>query len=150
MSPTREGVWSNKYSIVCTITHVPIPHPPLLFFQQLSTMPTGSRSKLVQNNSGNTTRPWTGQSASISRPRTAQSRPGTSQATTAATSRYEASFIIALLEGRGIAREVGIAALDRDTGRVMLIQVSCMCNVHLVAHALTIKTHCSLLTARHT
>jgi hypothetical protein len=45
--------------------------------------------------------------------------------TTAATSHYEAqhSFIIALLEGRGIAREVGMAVLDRDTGRVMLIQV---------------------------
>ncbi len=64
---------------------------------------------------------------SVAGPRTAQSRPGTTQATTAATSRFEATFIIALLEGRGIAREVGMAALDRDTGRVMLIQVSCMC-----------------------
>ncbi|KAF8266638.1 muts domain V-domain-containing protein [Lactarius quietus] len=44
--------------------------------------------------------------------------------TTAATSRYEGSFIIALLEGRGVSREVGIAALDRDTGRVMLIQLA--------------------------
>ena len=81
----------------------------------------------------NTTRPWTGQSHTTSftgtRPRhTAhwQSRPGTAQApTTAATSHDEAqpSFIIALLEGRGIARQVGMAALDRATGRVMLIQV---------------------------
>ncbi|KAH9045814.1 muts domain V-domain-containing protein [Lactarius hengduanensis] len=80
----------------------------------------------MQSYSDNTTRPWTGQSrsASIARPRTAQSRPGTAQATTAATSRSEASFIISLLEGRGIAREVGIAALDRDTGRVMLIQLA--------------------------
>ncbi|KAH9036606.1 muts domain V-domain-containing protein [Lactarius pseudohatsudake] len=80
----------------------------------------------MQSYSDNTTRSWTGQSrsASIARPRTAQSRPGTAQATTAATSRYEASFIISLLEGRGIAREVGIAALDRDTGRVMLIQLA--------------------------
>lgn len=91
----------------------------------------------MRSYSDNTSRPWTGQSQSASnaRPRTAQSRPGTAQATTAATSRYEASFIIALLEGRGIAREVGIAALDRDTGRVMLIQVFCMCTLHLVAHA---------------
>jgi DNA mismatch repair protein MSH4 len=71
--------------------------------------------------SDNITRP-----SSFTRARTGQSRPCTGQApTTAATSHYEAqpSFIIALLEGRGIAREVGMAALDRDTGRVMLIQV---------------------------
>ncbi|KAI9452181.1 muts domain V-domain-containing protein [Lactarius psammicola] len=80
----------------------------------------------MQSYSDITTRPWTGQSqsASIVRPRTAQSRPGTAQGTTAATSRCEATFIIALLEGRGIAREVGIAALDRDTARVMLIQLA--------------------------
>ena len=28
-----------------------------------------------------------------------------------------------MLEGRGVAREVGIAALEKDTGRVSLIQV---------------------------
>lgn len=90
----------------------------------------------MQSYTDNTTRPWTAQSrsASIVRPRTTQSRPGTAQATTAATSRYEASFIITLLEGRGISREVGIAALDRDTGRVMLIQVSCMYAVYIVVH----------------
>jgi len=54
-----------------------------------------------------------------------QSGPGTALApTTGAISRFEANFIIALLEGRGIAREVGIAALDRDTGRAMLIQLA--------------------------
>lgn len=31
--------------------------------------------------------------------------------------------MISLLESRGIAHEVGIAALDKDTGRVMLVQV---------------------------
>jgi DNA mismatch repair protein MSH4 len=80
----------------------------------------------MYSHSDNTTRPWTGQSrtTSLIRPRTGQSRAGTAQVpTTAATSHYEASFIVALLEGRGIAREVGIAALDRDTGRAMLIQV---------------------------
>ncbi|KAI0245681.1 muts domain V-domain-containing protein [Lactifluus subvellereus] len=77
--------------------------------------------------SDDATRPWTGQSRATSapRPRTGQSRPGTVQApTTAVTSRYEASFLVALLEGRGVAREVGMAALDRDTGRVMLIQLA--------------------------
>jgi DNA mismatch repair protein MSH4 len=81
----------------------------------------------MYSHSDNTTRPWTRQSHTISftRPHTGLSRPGTAQATTTANSHYEAqpSFIIALLEGRGIAREVGMAALDRDTGRVMLIQV---------------------------
>ncbi|KAH9982044.1 muts domain V-domain-containing protein [Lactifluus volemus] len=73
--------------------------------------------------SDNATRPWTGQShaTSATRPRTGQPAQ---VPTTAATSRYEASFIIALLEGRGVAREVGIAALDRDTGRVMLVQLA--------------------------
>jgi DNA mismatch repair protein MSH4 len=79
----------------------------------------------MYSHSGYTTRPWTGQSRATSlRPLTAQSRPSTAQVpTTAATTRHDTSFIIALLEGRGIAREVGIAALERDTGRAMLIQV---------------------------
>ncbi|THH14058.1 hypothetical protein EW146_g6239 [Bondarzewia mesenterica] len=71
-------------------------------------------------------RPWTTQSFSTTtaRPKTAQSRPGTARPTTAASSRHEGSFVIAVLEGRGVAREVGMAALDRDTGRVMLIQLA--------------------------
>lgn len=36
---------------------------------------------------------------------------------------HEANYIIALIESRGIAHEVGMAALDKETGRVMLIQV---------------------------
>ena len=32
---------------------------------------------------------------------------------------------MAVLEGRGVSREVGIAALDKDTGKVVLVQV-CM------------------------
>lgn len=31
--------------------------------------------------------------------------------------------MIAIFEGRGIAREVGMAALDKETGRVVLVQV---------------------------
>lgn len=75
-----------------------------------------------------TTRPWTGQSRSFlasdpSRPWTGQSRPTTARPQTAASVRYEASYVVAVLEGRGISREVGIAALDKDTGKVMLVQV---------------------------
>ncbi|KAJ7153512.1 muts domain V-domain-containing protein [Mycena crocata] len=74
-----------------------------------------------------TSRPTTGQSrpgTSGSRPTTTQTRPGTARPTTAASVRHEGSYVIALLEGRGVAREVGIAALDRDTGRVMLVQLA--------------------------
>lgn len=60
----------------------------------------------------------------MSRPRSAMSRPTTARPQTAASSRGpEGSFIIAVLEGRGVGREVGMAALDKDTGRVALIQV---------------------------
>ncbi|KAJ7452111.1 DNA mismatch repair protein MutS [Mycena galericulata] len=65
-------------------------------------------------------RPTTGQT----RPWTAQTRPGTARPTTAASVRHEGSYVIALVEGRGVAREVGIAALDRETGRVMLVQLA--------------------------
>jgi len=39
--------------------------------------------------------------------------------------RREDSYVVAVLEGGGISREVGIAALDKDTGKVFLAQV-CM------------------------
>ncbi|KAI0089898.1 muts domain V-domain-containing protein [Irpex rosettiformis] len=68
-------------------------------------------------------RPWTGRSAG-GRLNTAQSRPGTGRPQTAASSKREASYVLAILEGRGMGKEVGIAALDRDTGRVNLIQLS--------------------------
>ncbi|KAI0307402.1 muts domain V-domain-containing protein [Multifurca ochricompacta] len=81
----------------------------------------------MRSRSDNTARPWTGKSrtTSVTHPHTGHSRPCTAQApNTAATSRCETDFVVALLESRGIAREVGIAALDRDTGRVMLIQLA--------------------------
>ncbi|KAJ3753257.1 muts domain V-domain-containing protein [Lentinula raphanica] len=65
-------------------------------------------------------RPRTGQS----RPWTGQSRVSTARPQTSASTRYEGSFVIALLEGRGLGREVGLAALDADTGRVVLVQLS--------------------------
>ncbi|TFK42146.1 muts domain V-domain-containing protein [Crucibulum laeve] len=89
---------------------------------QIPTSTTYSRPK--------TGRPWTGQSlsrseTSYSRPWTAQSRPQTGgRPQTAASTRHEGSYVIALLEGRGVSREVGMAALDKDTGKVMLVQVA--------------------------
>ena len=77
-----------------------------------------------------TNRAWTGQSRSThSRsgqllPWTAQSRPTTARPPTAVSVIHEGSYVIALLEGRGVSRQVGIAALDKDTGKVMLVQVS--------------------------
>ena len=71
-----------------------------------------------------TNRLWTDQSRTISRTgqslQTTQSRPKTQ---TAISVIHEGSYVIALLEGRGVSREVGIAALDKDTGKVMLVQV---------------------------
>ncbi|KAI9462694.1 muts domain V-domain-containing protein [Boletus coccyginus] len=66
----------------------------------------------------NTTRPWTGQSRPVT------TRAGTARPQTAASTRHEGSYVIALLESRGVAHEVGIAAMDRDTGRVMLVQLA--------------------------
>ena len=68
-------------------------------------------------------RPYSARNNS-SRPATAASRPGTARPQTAASSPPEGRFIIALLEGRGVGREVGMAALDKETGRVALIQVT--------------------------
>lgn len=74
-------------------------------------------------------RPWTHQSRSFSatdpsaRPWTGQSRPTTARPQTAGSVRHEGSYVVAVLEGRGVSREVGIAALDKDTGKVMLVQV---------------------------
>ena len=71
-------------------------------------------------------RPHSGITATLTgpkRPRTGQSRPTTARPMTSASTRQEGSYVIALLEGRGVAREVGMAALDRDTGKVMLVQV---------------------------
>ncbi|KAM5542142.1 hypothetical protein V8D89_004015 [Ganoderma adspersum] len=72
-----------------------------------------------------TGRPSTSRSATaLSRPRTALSRPNTGRPQTAASSRHDSSYIVAVIEGRGVGREVGIAALDKDTGRVSLVQLA--------------------------
>lgn len=78
----------------------------------MSSLPTVT-SLSRQNSTSYSARHWTGQI----RPTTARPQTATS------TARREGSYILAVLEGRGVSREVGIAALDRDTGHVMLVQV---------------------------
>ena len=88
--------------------------PGFSFLSSMSSRPT-------------TNRLWTGQSRTYSRSGqslpNAQSRPRTARPQTAVSVIHEGSYVIALLEGRGVSREVGIAALDKDTGKVMLVQV---------------------------
>ncbi|KAI0717509.1 muts domain V-domain-containing protein [Cerioporus squamosus] len=76
------------------------------------------------------TRPHTARPSSsrpataLSRPWTSHSRLNTARPQTAASSRHDSSYLIAVIEGRGVGREVGMAALDKDTGRVALIQLA--------------------------
>ncbi|KAJ3820212.1 muts domain V-domain-containing protein [Lentinula raphanica] len=86
----------------------------MMWSNQGSSRPASRRPLTAGQN-----RPRTGQS----RPWTGQSRVSTARPQTSASTRYEGSFVIALLEGRGLGREVGLAALDADTGRVVLVQV---------------------------
>ncbi|KAF8972583.1 muts domain V-domain-containing protein [Flammula alnicola] len=86
-----------------------------------------------------TNRPWTDQSrpystSGRSRPWTGQSRPTTARPQTAASIRHE-----------GVSREVGIAALDRDTGKVMLVQVA-DCQTYVKSlHQMHIHNPCLVL-----
>ncbi|KIM51244.1 hypothetical protein SCLCIDRAFT_143691 [Scleroderma citrinum Foug A] len=66
-------------------------------------------------------------SRSMTRPATARTntgRPGTSRPGTKHTDTSDTAITVALFESRGVAREVGIAAMDRDTGRVVLVQLA--------------------------
>ncbi|TFK71735.1 hypothetical protein BDN72DRAFT_764445 [Pluteus cervinus] len=74
------------------------------------------------------------------RPWTAQSRP-----VTAVSTRYEASYIVAVLEGRGLGREVGLAALDRDTGKMMLVQLSDCQTYVKTLHQMHVHNPCLIL-----
>ncbi|KAK0197948.1 muts domain V-domain-containing protein, partial [Armillaria mellea] len=85
--------------------------------------------------------PVTGQSRSW----TAQSRPATGRPQTAASTRHDASYVIALLEGRGISREVGMAALDKDTGRVMLVQLADCQTYVKTLHQMHLHNPCLIL-----
>ena len=56
-------------------------------------------------------------------PTTPLLRPASARPQTAASSRPECSYIVAILEGRGISREIGMAALNPETGRATMVQV---------------------------
>ncbi|KAG7450886.1 uncharacterized protein BT62DRAFT_1046066 [Guyanagaster necrorhizus] len=86
-------------------------------------------------------RPTTGQS----RRWTVQSRLATVPPQTAASTRHDASYVIALLEGRGISREVGMAALDKDTGRVMLVQLADCQTYVKTLHQMHLHNPCLIL-----
>lgn len=58
--------------------------------------------------------------------RTTQSRPVTARVNTAQP--HEAGFVISVMEGRGVARQVGLATLNKETGRVFLAQVGLFWN----------------------
>ncbi|EIW86225.1 hypothetical protein CONPUDRAFT_45677 [Coniophora puteana RWD-64-598 SS2] len=88
-----------------------------------------------------TSRPYTTQS----RPFTAQSRPATGRPKTAASTRNEGNYVVALIESRGVAHEVGIAALDRDTGRVMLTQLADCSTYARTLHQMQVHTPCIIL-----
>ncbi|KAJ8703274.1 MutS protein msh4 [Pleurotus ostreatus] len=77
---------------------------------------TTSDPTRLQSSRPQTGRPLTG------RPQTG--RPQTGRPQTAVSIRHEGSYVIALIEGRGVAREVGLAALDKDTGKVVLVQLA--------------------------
>ncbi|OCH94236.1 hypothetical protein OBBRIDRAFT_789572 [Obba rivulosa] len=51
-----------------------------------------------------------------------QPQPTTLHPQTTTLSWHEASYIITVLKGRGVARKVVIAALDKDTEQVALVQ----------------------------
>ncbi|KDR68697.1 hypothetical protein GALMADRAFT_146051 [Galerina marginata CBS 339.88] len=98
-----------------------------------------------------TSRPWSGQTGDFSstngqsRPWTGQSRPTTARPVTAASVRYDGSYVVAVLEGRGVSREVGIAALDKDTGKVMLVQVADCQTYVKTLHQMHIHNPCLVL-----
>ncbi|KAG8891086.1 MutS protein msh4 [Tulasnella sp. 332] len=47
----------------------------------------------------------------------------------------EGNYVVAVIEGRGVGREVGIAALDRGTGQAILIQLAdCQTYVKTIVH----------------
>ncbi|KAF8508765.1 muts domain V-domain-containing protein [Gautieria morchelliformis] len=73
--------------------------------------------------------------ASTSRLNTAVSIARPQTAASVNTGHREASYIVAVIEGRGISREIGIAALDKDTGKTVLIQVAdCQTYVKTMHH----------------
>ncbi|KAG9014981.1 MutS protein msh4 [Tulasnella sp. JGI-2019a] len=80
-------------------------------------------------NSNNTFRP---QSTANGIPRPPSARPPTAMSM---REEYEGNYVVAVIEGRGVGREVGIAALDRKTGQAILIQLAdCQTYVKTIVH----------------
>ncbi|KAH7337743.1 muts domain V-domain-containing protein [Rhizoctonia solani] len=73
---------------------------------------------------------------SVSRAPTSTSRPSTSRPATAASTAGEYSdYVIAVLEGRGVAREIGMAALNKTTGQCVVFQIpDCQTYVKTLHH----------------
>ncbi|KDN46518.1 hypothetical protein RSAG8_04171, partial [Rhizoctonia solani AG-8 WAC10335] len=73
---------------------------------------------------------------SVSRPPTSTSRASTSRPTTAASTVGDCSnYVVAVLEGRGVAREIGMAALDKTTGQCIIFQIpDCQTYVKTLHH----------------
>ncbi|CAE7201529.1 unnamed protein product, partial [Rhizoctonia solani] len=73
---------------------------------------------------------------SASRPSTSISRRSTSRPATAASTVGECSdYVIAVLEGRGVAREIGMAALNKATGQCVIFQIpDCQTYVKTLHH----------------
>lgn len=99
-----------------------------------SSKPTTSDSEWKYRSASHQSRPWIN-----------HSRPTTARPQTAASTRHEGSYVIALLEGRGVSREVGIAALDKDTGKVMLVQVADCQTYVKTLHQMHLHTPCLIL-----
>jgi hypothetical protein len=123
-SHVRINYKKGQHGAALLSLHYELIHWVVVFARTVNSVPM-SPARPSSVNEPPTTRVGTGQSrpTSTSRPWTAQSRPGTARPQTAASTMHEASYIIALIESRGIAHEVGMAAIDKETGRVMLIQV---------------------------
>ncbi|KAG8914378.1 MutS protein msh4, partial [Tulasnella sp. 408] len=70
--------------------------------------------------------------------RAAIPRPPSARPPTAASNReagFTGDWVVSVIEGRGVSREVGIAALDRETGNAILIQLAdCQTYVKTIHH----------------
>ncbi|KEP55037.1 putative DNA mismatch repair protein MutS [Rhizoctonia solani 123E] len=73
---------------------------------------------------------------SVSRPPTSTSRPSTGRLTTVASTVGDCSnYVVAVLEGRGVAREIGMAALNKTTGQCVIFQIpDCQTYVKTIHH----------------
>ncbi|KAL0950493.1 hypothetical protein HGRIS_007304 [Hohenbuehelia grisea] len=76
---------------------------------------------------------------------TTQSRPNTARPVTAVSTRHEGSYVIALFEGRGVAREVGMAALDKDTGKVVMVQLTDCPTYVKTLHQMNLHSPCLII-----